>query len=52
VHVHPYGEPEATDDGAVLTFHTTFERAGDYRLFVQVRVDGIVHTVPVTATIA
>jgi hypothetical protein len=51
VHVHPYGEPEPTDDGAELTFHTTFERAGDYRLFVQVRVDGILHTVPVTATV-
>ncbi|MDZ5622906.1 hypothetical protein SFC88_18850 [Nocardioides sp. HM23] len=51
VHVHPYGEPEITDDGAELTFHTAFERAGDYRLFVQVRVDGIVHTVPITATI-
>ena len=34
-----------------LTFHTTFERAGDYRLFVQVRVDGLLHTVPVTATV-
>lgn len=51
VHVHPYGAPEQTTDGTVLTFHTTFERAGDYRLFVQVRVDGIVHSVPVTATI-
>ena len=51
VHVHPYGEPEVADDGTRLTFHTTFEKAGDYRLFVQVRVDGIVHTVPVTATV-
>ncbi|KAA1418690.1 hypothetical protein F0U44_09340 [Nocardioides humilatus] len=51
VHVHPYGEPEVTDDGTVLTFHTVFKRPGDYRFFVQVRVDGIVHTVPVTATI-
>lgn len=51
VHVHPYGAPEAGDDGTGLTFHTTFERAGDYRLFVQVRVDGVLHTVPVTATV-
>ncbi len=51
VHVHPYGEPEVADDGTRLTFHTTFERAGDYRLFVQVRVDGLLHTVPVTATV-
>lgn len=52
VHVHPYGAPEQTDDGTRLTFHTTFDRPGDYRLFVQVRVDGIVHTVPVDATVA
>jgi len=51
VHVHPYGAPEQTEDGTQLTFHTTFERAGDYRLFVQVRVDGILHTVPITATV-
>jgi hypothetical protein len=51
VHVHPYGEPEVTDDGTRLTFHTTFEKPGDYRLFVQVRVDGLLHTVPVTATV-
>jgi len=51
VHVHPYGEPEVGDDGTRLTFHTTFEKAGDYRLFVQVRVDGLLHTVPVTATV-
>jgi len=51
VHVHPYGEPEPTDDGTRLTFHTTFTRAGDYRLFVQVRVDGLLHSVPVTATV-
>lgn len=51
VHVHPYGEPEVGDDGTRLTFHTTFEKAGDYQLFVQVRVDGMLHTVPVTATV-
>lgn len=51
VHVHPYGVPEPTEDGTLLTFHTTFEEAGDYLLFVQVRVDGILHTVPVRATV-
>lgn len=51
VHVHPYGAPEPTGDGTRLTFHTTFEEAGDYLLFVQVRVDGILHTVPVRATV-
>lgn len=52
VHVHPYGAPETTKDGTVLTFHTVFTDPGDYRMFVQVRVDGLLHqlavTVPVT----
>jgi hypothetical protein len=51
VHVHPYGEPETTDDGTQLVFHTEFERAGRFQFFVQVRVDGFLHTVPVTATV-
>ena len=51
VHVHPYGEPEVTDDGTRLTFHTAFTKAGDYQFFVQVRVDGLLHTVPVTANV-
>ncbi|KAA1425670.1 hypothetical protein [Nocardioides antri] len=52
VHVHPYGAPETTQDGTVLTFHTAFEEAGDYRFFVQVRVDGFLHTVPVTVPVS
>lgn len=51
VHVHPYGEPETTDDGTRLRFHTEFDRPGRYRFFVQVRVDGFLHTVPVMATV-
>ncbi len=51
VHVHPYGAPEQTDDGTRLTFHTSFAEAGDYRFFLQVRVEGLVHTVAVTATV-
>ncbi|GAA3675512.1 hypothetical protein GCM10022237_38810 [Nocardioides ginsengisoli] len=51
VHVHPYGAPEVTKDGTVLTFHTTFTQAGDYRLFVQVRVDGLLHQLAVTAAV-
>lgn len=51
VHVHPLGAPETTDDGAVLTFHTSFTEPGDYRLFVQVRVDGLLHQLSVTATV-
>jgi hypothetical protein len=47
LHVHPLTAPETTEDGTTLTFHTEIEDAGDYRLFVQVRVDGYLHTVPV-----
>ncbi len=38
-------------EGSELTFHTTVQLAGRYRLFVQVRVDGFVHTVPLTLTV-
>ncbi|QZY28549.1 hypothetical protein [Nocardioides coralli] len=47
LHVHPLSAPDVTEDGALLTFHTEIEDAGAYRLFVQVRVDGYLHTVPV-----
>ena len=52
VHLHPLGPPEITEDGSELTFHAELEQAGDYRLFVQVRVDGFLHTVPVELTVA
>jgi hypothetical protein len=51
VHMHPLGEPRVEQDATRLTFHTEFTEAGDYRLFVQVRVDGMLHTVPVTVTV-
>jgi hypothetical protein len=52
VHLHPLEAPEITEDGSELTFHSEIEQAGDYRLFVQVRVDGFLHTVPVELTVA
>ena len=51
VHLHPLGAPETTDVGSSLTFHTEIEEPGDHLLFVQVRVDGFVHTVPVPVTV-
>ena len=51
VHLHPMTEPVVTEDGSGLTFHSEIEQAGDYLLFVQVRVDGYVHTVPVEMTV-
>ncbi|TYL52089.1 hypothetical protein FXB39_06740 [Nocardioides sp. BGMRC 2183] len=52
VHVHPYGEPETTEDGTRLTFHTTFSEPGSYRFFVQTRVEGFLHTVPVVVEVS
>jgi hypothetical protein len=52
VHLHPLDAPDITTDGSELTFHSDIEQAGDYRLFVQVRVDGFLHTVPVELTVA
>ena len=51
VHMHPLGQPEVDREGTRLRFHTEFEEPGDYRIFVQVRVDGFLHTVPVTVTV-
>ncbi len=51
VHLHPLDAPDVTQDGSELTFHADIEQPGDYRLFVQVRVDGFLHTVPVALTV-
>ena len=52
VHLHPLAAPVITEDGSELTFHAEIQEPGDYRLFVQVRVDGFLHTVPVELTVA
>lgn len=51
VHMHPLGQPEVSDDGTALGFHTGFEKPGDYLAFVQVRVDGYLHTLPLGLTV-
>lgn len=51
VHMHPLGAPEVKDGRSVLEFHSGFESAGDYRVFVQTRVSGIVRTIPITITV-
>lgn len=51
VHAHPLGAPTVTDDGSDLQFHTAFATPGRYRFFVQVRVDGFVHTVALGTTV-
>ena len=52
VHLHPLDAPDVTENGSELTFHADIAQPGDYRLFVQVRVDGFLHTVPVGLSVA
>ena len=47
-HLHPLGQPEVAEDATRLRFHTEFEQEGTYRAFVQVRVAGLLETVPIT----
>ncbi len=51
LHLHPLSAPDVTENGTELTFHSEIEQAGHYRLFVQVRVDGYIHTVPTELTV-
>jgi hypothetical protein len=50
--MHPLGQPELEGSGTRLNFHTEFEKPGEYLLFVQVRVDGFLHTIPVGVGVA
>lgn len=52
VHLHPIGTPRTAPDGTRLTFHTAFPAPGAYRFFVQARVDGFLHTLPVDAEVS
>ena len=47
-HVHP--EPDARV--GEIVFHTQLPSAGRYRLFLQFKVDGVVHTAPFTVEVA
>jgi hypothetical protein len=46
-HVHP--EPDA--EVGEIVFHTRLPSAGRYRLFLQFKVDGVVHTAPFTVEV-
>jgi hypothetical protein len=47
-HVHP--EPDARV--GEIVFHTQLPSAGRYRLFLQFKIDGVVHTAPFTVEVA
>lgn len=52
VHIHPLGQPEIDETATRLSFHTQFERPGEYVCFVQLRIDGFLHTIPVSLEVA
>lgn len=52
VHMHPLGQPDVDDTGTHVSVHTQFEEPGEYLCFVQLRVDGFLHTIPVTLDVA
>lgn len=41
----------AEADGSRLEFHSTFAKGRSHRLFVEARVEGLVRTAPITATV-
>lgn len=51
VHMHPLGTPETVDGRSDLTVHTGFRNPGEYRMFVQTRISGVVRTIPITVAV-
>ncbi|MEI7059117.1 hypothetical protein WBG06_25070 [Nocardioides sp. CCNWLW239] len=51
IHLHPLGGPENAEDGTRLGIHVKPPKAGDYVFFVQVRVDGMIHTLRLPVTV-
>ena len=47
-HVHP----EPTGEPGEIVFHTALSNAGNYRLFLQFKSGGVVHTAPFTVEVA
>lgn len=56
VHMHPLGAPVpdagGDDPGVDLEFHAEMPEAGTYVLFLQVRVDDFLHTLPIPVEVA
>jgi hypothetical protein len=51
-HLHPIGVPTIEHDAAVLNLHTYLTLPGTYVFFVQVRVDGFLHTLRVVSDLS
>jgi len=51
-HLHPIGVPAIEHNAAVLSLHTYLSLPGTYVFFVQVRVDGFLHTLRVVTDLS
>lgn len=51
IHLHPLGGPENVEGGTRLGIHVKPPKPGDYVFFVQVRVDGMIHTLRLPVTV-
>jgi hypothetical protein len=49
-HMHPTASPVTSEQGTELVFHGSFPTLGEYVLFLQVSVDGFLHTLPIPVT--
>ena len=47
-HLHPTGTVDGDHGGPTLTFHTAFDKPGQYRVFIQFQTTGTLHTAEVT----
>jgi hypothetical protein len=52
IHLHPVGVPAIESDATVLALHTGKVAAGPYVFFVQLRVDGVLHTLRAEAQLS
>ena len=50
-HLHPEGAVSGEHGGPTLAFHTTFDKPGNWRLFIQFQTDGTLHTAAVTLAV-
>ncbi len=48
LHVHPEGEPGVAEPGPHVSFSATAPSGGTYRLFLDFKHDGVVHTAALT----
>ncbi len=51
-HLHPIGVPTIEHDATVLSLHTFLTLPGTYVFFVQIRVDGFLHTLRAVADLS